>query len=225
MATQVFWESIHETRTVIYLIQLKCIRFDWFSIYGLPITICPIRILTIVIHLIDCRSFINYMTSDICTLCKVRSRCCEFLSFSMSRRNFTSLTGNPPSSATTEPDSRPTSSVNTRPNKSRDRRQRPSSRSWDTEAPRDGHARLDMKQTYNHYTNTFRGSRNFGSGHCRILSHAMLTNRPIKGKTHYILFWWKLSFFYYHFIVKNLRHNKKCTCVMCSFWTDDMKYQ
>lgn len=76
------------------------------------------------------------------TLCKDKSFCCEFLNFSISRRNFASLSGNPPSSATTDPGSNPTSSVNTRPNKSNDSLHRPSNRSCETEAPKDGHARL-----------------------------------------------------------------------------------
>lgn len=59
------------------------------------------------------------------TLCKVMSFCWEFLSFSMSRRNLASFTGNPPNSETMEPASKPTSSMNTRPKRSRESLQRP----------------------------------------------------------------------------------------------------
>ena len=62
---------------------------------------------------------------------RVKSLCCPFLIFSISRRNLLSFTGKPPSSLITDPGSAPTSSQNTRPNKSSDRRQRPSRASWE----------------------------------------------------------------------------------------------
>ena len=70
-----------------------------------------------------------------CVTSSDRSRCCEFLSFSISLRNRLSLTGKPPSSLITDPGSAPTSSQNTRPNRSSVRRHRPSRTSWDTSWP------------------------------------------------------------------------------------------
>ncbi len=69
------------------------------------------------------------------TFVNVRSLFCWFLSFSISRRNFASFTGKPPSSETTEPGSKPTSSIKTRPNRSKDSRQRPNRSSWDISCP------------------------------------------------------------------------------------------
>lgn len=56
---------------------------------------------------------------------KVKSTVLEFLNFSISRRNFASFTGKPPSSEIMDPGSSPTSSTNNRPNKSSVKRQRP----------------------------------------------------------------------------------------------------
>lgn len=69
------------------------------------------------------------------TLVNDRSLFCWFRSFSISRRNFASFTGNPPSSDTTEPGSKPTSSMNTLPNRSSESLQRPNNNSWDISWP------------------------------------------------------------------------------------------
>lgn len=114
---------------------------------------------------------INFITSN------VKSLDCWFLSFSISLRNFDSFTSKPPNSVKiykdnvcinrrkipqynqvalrltkqkhTDPGSAPTSSMNTLPNNSRERRQRPSSISWEITIPMKLHCGLWNKNTNN----------------------------------------------------------------------------
>lgn len=79
-----------------------------------------------------------------------RSRCCVFLSFSISLRNLLSFTGNPPSSLMIEPGSEPTSSQNMWPNICTVCLQRPTSDSYVMASPKNVILQQCIHETYSH---------------------------------------------------------------------------